>query len=196
MPRLAHLVPRSWAAVLGMLVMACSAGCAKQEFPFAYYDQGVTFTGSRGIIHKVLWVSPGAPAGPLVGLLNGDGKRKEKPKRQVHPSRCPVVVHLEQRDLGDREFSSANTMRALGGEVRNEYEGSFEITLQREGFWIVASYEGEQLTRLSVLVSSRESGKKEISVDRKRVPLPLRPDELFQRAGEPRSYQVWPKAKH
>jgi hypothetical protein len=87
-------------------------------------------------------------------------------------------------------------MRDLGGEVRNEYEGSFEITLQREGFWIVASYEGEQLTRLSVLVSSRERGKKEISVDRKRVPLPLRPDELFQRAGEPRVYEVWPKAKH
>jgi hypothetical protein len=177
--------------LFSMLSMAFASGCGKTDYTFAHYDAGITFAGTGGMIHKVVWHSPNVPVRHrIVEALNDKGGGNDQVGNKVPRVHCPITVHLALRDLGDSAFSSINEMRQLGGEKRNERDGAVEIALLQEGFWIVASYQREELVGLSVLVSREEPSKKEVSVDRKRIPLPLPPNELFRLVGEPRSYEV------
>jgi hypothetical protein len=151
-----------WLLICAALV---TVGCARPDFSNAEYDNGIVFSAMHGVVHTVSWYRP------------------EKP-----PAACPIVVHLKGLDIDDVRLSSPKVMRNLGGHDQNRHGNTVDVTVTRSDVNILCEYEKDKLVWVDVLVDYRDESFHSLTVNGKKLTLPLSEDKLFAVLGPPRRF--------
>ncbi len=158
---------RTSAVLLSVASALFLSGCVEENYVVSYDELDISFEGSFNKFRVLHW------------CLGPDGK-----------NRRPLIVHLPNGDLSEKDFASPKRMQELGGELREykELPGFSYIDLwYDDDVKIETSYKNGVLDYVMV---SAGSGRVRITLGEVTITLPINKGGLRRKLGEPETIGI------
>lgn len=155
--------PRGWQWACAGFVL-CVLACMGSYRALAFiYPQGVAFTGCEASIESCFW--------------NWDAN---------NPGPCPLVIHLPEGDLGERELADAKALKGAGWEERDAGKGISELIRRAKPPYVACWYEGGRLSGVHIdTLDCNGGGPAVLTVNGQKLSLPAPLESIIAILGQP-----------
>lgn len=145
---------------LTLIILWSCSGCS--EVTQATYNNGTEFVGINGRFHILNWTQSTNP-----------------------PNTCPLAIHLPDKAvLNPKEFSSPETLKKHGGNVRVE-NGSGVVRFDEGSSSLIFFFENDELKSVHWIIPEDSTSKYRLAIDEKELLLPISKKDLLNTLGPP-----------